>query len=167
MCTHRGWRIRLASRSRQTTQATPKGLLRLPRATESHAAKRYDIECKKILCGLVLQSASLPTRYSIWMPLWGFSCMSGLVIYTCKIPITAPKTKKCPFQALWWHVGWSNGLGDSGLGVYEERRWIGCFQDEVKAVQDIRVVNTSLETSGFSTSGEFRLWDDRAVRKIP
>ena len=32
MCTHRGWRIRLASRSSQTAQATPKGLLRLARA---------------------------------------------------------------------------------------------------------------------------------------
>ena len=65
MCTHRGWRKRLASRSRQAAQASPKGLLRLPRATESNAAKRYDVECKKILCGLVLQSAGLPTRYSM------------------------------------------------------------------------------------------------------
>ena len=45
-----------ASRSSQTAQASPKGLLRLARATESNAAKRYDVECKKILCGLVLQS---------------------------------------------------------------------------------------------------------------
>ena len=34
MCMHRGWRKRLASRSSQAAQASPKGLLRLTRASE-------------------------------------------------------------------------------------------------------------------------------------
>ena len=99
MCTHRSWRIRQASRSRQAAQATPKGLL---------------------AC-LVLSECGFAN------PLLDVNAILELQLYVkssnlyLKLPFARSEIQKYPFQALYWHVGWSNGLGDSGPGVFEGR----------------------------------------------
>ena len=89
-----------ASRSRQAEQATPKGLLRLPRATESHAAKRYDIEGKKDPVW------SCTTECEFANPLLDVNAIVSHQLHVrssnlyLKLPFARSEIQKCLFQAL-------------------------------------------------------------------